>query len=153
MERNGDLKRNSMQSSEAVLALNFEWLIWRKLETLLWRRSSRTMVWTIQNQHHTPWTISDQIFESTLSRNSARRGVSPWGTHLAFGHPPLLNQYCIRISYLAVVVTAVSCRAISCLAVTCRMSRDTSCSSSWYDNDLARCTGAVPVDLRIRFRI
>ena len=45
------------------------------------------MVWTIQNQRHTPWTTSDQIFESKLSRNSAQRGVSRWGTHLAFGHP------------------------------------------------------------------
>ena len=42
----------------------------------------------IQNQHHTPWTTSDQIFESKLSRNLARRGVSRWGTHLACCHPP-----------------------------------------------------------------
>ena len=96
MERNWDLKRSSMQSSEAVLHSISSDSYDDKLETLLWRWSSRTMIWTVQNQHHTPWTTSDQIFESKLSRNSTRRGVSRWGTHLAFGHPPLLGQYYIR---------------------------------------------------------
>ena len=51
MERNWDLKRNSMQSSEAVLALNLSDSCDENLGTLLWRRSSRTKIWTKSTPH------------------------------------------------------------------------------------------------------
>ena len=49
------------------------------------------MVWTIQNQHHTPLTTPTK-----LSLNLARTGVSRWGTHLTFGHPPPSTSLCIE---------------------------------------------------------
>ena len=73
----------------------------------------------LNNTKSTPHAMDKlwPFFKTKLPRNSARRGVSRWGTHLDFGHP----LYSLKIRVVASILRAVTSIARVSMQYTVRI--------------------------------